>query len=154
MSSHSFARTLMDETGYCAGGRWRGCLPLGVSSPIDRMAQGCFGLSHGEAALAVEPGAREEIPVFRFVAPAALSCEGARWTRCIDYGRDWTCIRRRSWPAGGLCPAERFDRSWGGSRARRRAFWRCRRGWRRPCGVPTRVPRDLNGKRDFARATH
>src|SRR5271165_3496218 len=24
MSSHSFARTLMDETGYCAGGRWRG----------------------------------------------------------------------------------------------------------------------------------
>ncbi len=33
MSSHSFARTLMDETGYCAGGRWRGRLPLGVSSP-------------------------------------------------------------------------------------------------------------------------
>src|SRR5208337_2661362 len=24
MSSHSFAHTLMDETGYCAGGRWRG----------------------------------------------------------------------------------------------------------------------------------
>ena|SRR5271166_4354960 len=24
MSCHSFARTLMDETGSCAGGRWRG----------------------------------------------------------------------------------------------------------------------------------
>src|SRR5208337_1198459 len=33
MSSHSFARTLKDETGYGAGGRWRGRLPLGVLSP-------------------------------------------------------------------------------------------------------------------------
>src|SRR5208337_2718447 len=34
MSSHSFARTLKDETGYGAGGRWRGRLPLGVLTDL------------------------------------------------------------------------------------------------------------------------
>src|SRR5208337_4681131 len=61
MSCHSFARTLMDETGYGAGGRWRVRLPLGVSSP--RMSligwpRRTLDCRHGEAVLAVEPGAR------------------------------------------------------------------------------------------------
>src|SRR5271157_2244945 len=58
MSCHSFARTLMDETGYGAGGRWRVRLPLGVWSP--RMSligwpRRTLDCRHGEAVLAVEP---------------------------------------------------------------------------------------------------
>src|SRR5271165_3414921 len=40
MSSHSFARTLKDETGYGAGGRWSGRLPLGVLSPRMSLVSG------------------------------------------------------------------------------------------------------------------
>src|SRR5271165_1216422 len=40
MSSHSFARTLKDETGYGAGGRWRGRLPLGALSPRMSLVSG------------------------------------------------------------------------------------------------------------------
>src|SRR5208283_2917627 len=60
-SCHSFARTLMDETGYCAGGRWRGRLPLGVLSPrmsLIGRSRRTLDCRHGEAVLAVAPGAR------------------------------------------------------------------------------------------------
>src|SRR5271166_3465739 len=61
MSCHSFARTLMDETGYGAGGRWRGRLPLGVLSPrmsLIGRSRRTLDCRHGEAVLTVAPGAR------------------------------------------------------------------------------------------------
>jgi len=133
----SFAwRTLIGETGYGGWcGRHGGRCPLGAWIPdvslIGRPKR-TLDCRPRERFSAARPEPVGESTVF-LGRRAGRPVEGsARWRRCIDDARDWTCIRRRSWPVVGSRPAARFDRSWGGLRPRRRAFWRCRRGWPRP----------------------
>src|SRR5271166_3359185 len=86
------ARTLMDETGYGAGGRWRVRLPLGVSSP--RMSligwpRRTLDCRHGEAVLAVEPGAlRREYPFLVRRRRARNAC---------DFSMAFRSIRSTTW---------------------------------------------------------
>ena len=126
----------MDETGYCAGGRWRGRLPLGVSSP--RMSligwpRRTLDCRHGEAVLAVEPGARRREYPFSGLSrrPPCLARERDGDVASTMCGIGRASEGDRGLPADCVRP-KGLDRSWRGSRPRRRAFWRCRRGWPRP----------------------
>src|SRR5271166_4470599 len=105
MSSHSFARTLKDETGYGAGGRWRGRLPLGVLSP--RMS-----LVSGEEARADVTGADfEEVAVHP--AKRRLSVE-------IDVGGNLDAPQT----LGSTSSSVTLRRNW--ARTRRTARCRCK----------------------------